>query len=1404
MTKGVCDGMRTKFARIVSAILAVAICICFCPTLSGYAATQAQIDRHKEGQKVTSNDIDFNNKINIDQSFAYQVRMATNAADRQASAGNPIGGVVDLGGYGPQLTMSNIGPFYGYSEGEIEDATPSPQNVRTANSDTPATRMYSREWLARAQTSSLGSDDYVAMTPSFEYYSYGLLLSMLGLDSVGSEASDITRQSYGTIAEISYMAASAVNMIFESCFNFLWASNPFLFFKDIATTARGHDVLTEINANATNALTDVNSNTTPINALTAYFGQIFDTFANFAWTVSIPLSLLFIIVSFFLSRRGRYMIGSNIKKFLIRVVFAAIGIPILGSAYTQVLDGLRNTQSTSDAFLSQAVSRTFVDFGAWVETSRLTPPLGYSLGILSLSKQDNTISKGSMLATSSSICNLRNICHTINQTNDLFSYDLIDGLTVSTSGILLKDYTDENELTIKSTLSNTGKDGSNAQADYKNRESVNEIIKNYKNGTKYTATMFESGTVAWMQSQSQNGTSYGDMLALSTDKYSFSPATDRLIHGLQGEVDADGIKYDPKNPGDASTYAEVAKARFAKANTFAGVNYNIWNNGHLGISYTHYEGVVSDGDRAVDYTVFTGAWTTQSDGYDCSNQTGLSTMSMYTYLTSEFTQEGILVYGNSPSVYTHKFHYAVNLIGGNGIMQFAFLANMVAILLGYFFLAVAFVFRTIFDILFKGFQIMGHALLAVVGFYKAIGTCICMVVNMIAQLFITVVFFSFMVDFMFMLVTLFDNLFLDLFGTITGLGNAASIASANTAKASYAAEVLVTLASLISTFVIVFFVSFATKWRALIMNSINNMVESIVGTCLGVQLSGVSDGALGGMMKSAFNDAKNVAKVAATVGGGIALADSAQDMLQDLSNAEDDGGETAADAAVNPSANPNLGGKAGQENDPERTADGKDVLENGFGSRMAATADAATITAEDQAAMQNMSDEEKQEYLYNKALKAFDTAKNAGAAETADGDALAIVDLHSKALAKLENDGAAESETSSENISPFMNALDDIEQSKSGNKSSTLSYGTSFAHLDKLSDSKNSENTNADGNSGKGVGGYYYGGTATQEAQRKLDENTSALGDGGILSRNGSIKLDAQRGLVMSSQNEDGTSSDVALNTSGLSISSTDTNGTTTMQRIGTDGTINLMRTSQNGTVSSYTATMGGDISSQKIETLADGSTQTTIIDTSGVKTITTTNATTGEQTVKRVDVNGTYTVEGRANGREFAYSGLESGFTDVMINNTAIRQEVDTANNVVTQRFTTGSNSYEIIKASTGSTEISTTVDGANCQYSNHFDGGSVYTVTASDGSIRREVLTVGSNGTLDSKVEYCNAKGETITDNAVRTQLDEHFNKSWTNIEADVLSIYGNSRMDMQNSGIQDLGGSTLKRTSGDKVQK
>lgn len=1479
--------MRTKFARIVSTIFAFTIAICaFSFTgISGtvYAATTtaAQEARDKEGDNIVSNDVDFFNDFNIDQSFAYAVRMATNYADRQYSVGNPIGGLKEDASYSSYLDISNIAPFYGYSIGEIEnDQLHSQQKTRTSNSDSKSMVTYSKSLLQKYN----GYND--KSSPAYGYYSYGLLLSMMGFDSVGTDASDVTRTAYGSIAQLAYYAASSVNMIFETCFDFLWATNPFLFFKDIATTPSGSAVLQGINGTATSAM---NGDTTAVNELTSYFGNIFNAFTSFAWTISIPLSLLFIIVSFFLSRRGRYMIGSNIKKFLIRVVFVAIGIPILGSAYTQVLDGLRHTQSTSDEFLSQAVSQTFVDFRRWTETSRLTPPSELGVVVSDRDNSDNVLVKGNV------IINLRKLCSDVNRQSGLFSFSGSGGMTTSAkTGVLLKDYiydTSGANLTI-----NSGKTGSTTELNYDNRQAVNDILKDYKDGIKYTATMFENGAIAWMQQRGSgsSGTSYGDMLALSCDKYSFSQRATRKISGLQGNVDAGAIQYSASDSSKRSTYGDVALNRFKSTDNFANIGYNIWNNGALSMARRNGDGtnlgdVADEAQGDIKHTMVGLSFTSGGEvgegntGYDCSQPIGLSTMSMYTYLTSEFTQAGILVYGNSSSSYTHKYHYAVNLIGCNSIMQFAFLANTISILLGYFFLAVAYVFRTIFDILFKGFQIMGHSLLAAAGFYKSIGTCICMVINMIAQVFITVVFFSFMVDFMFMLTSIFDNFFFSVFNAVTnGIGNKAVDASAYTHVTSYGAEVITTISALLSTFVTVFFVSFATKWRALIMNAINNMTESVVGTCLGVQLSGASDGALGGMMKSALNDAKNVAKIAATVGGGVALVDGAQDMLRDLSNPDngsesDDGGEgeSAFDAAANPTTGSSLAGKGAQDNDPDAKKEGNEVLEKGLGGALAAQGQ-TNITPEDEAAMANMTNEEKQEYLRNKAEQtsnAFSSSSsdhtdatntNAGAGSvSANGETVQLTPEDEAAMAnmtdeekqeylrnKVENASVAAQNDSNIADNSYLDNMPeptekDLEAMQHMNPTEQQAYMRQMAQnatkdkkvLENMSPEERAEfeamspdeqkqyladkrndvrlddykslqgetaaSSSADGAEREKVfGGYYYGGTAAQqEAQRKLDENISAGGSDDVLTRSG-FSYDAKRGLVMTSNNADGTSSDVAFGASGLSFASTDAAGTITTQTIGTNGTVNLTRVGTDGSSETYSATASGETSSQVIETLADGSKQTTIVDTSGVKTITTENAATGEQTIKRINVNGTYTVEGHANGRDVSYSGSEQGYVDLMLNDTAIRQEIDTDNNVVTQSFTTGANSYRVVKASTGSTVINTVAGGANCEYINNLDGSGVYTTRIGDNS-RREILTV-QNGSVASKVEYRNSSGETITDSAVIRKLDESYNKSWENIETDVSSIYNENRIDIQNVGIQDIGDGTLKRKSGDKVSK
>ena len=1364
--------MKKIFVKVVSTLLASIICMS--AALPAFADVKE--DRHNEGQQIVTDDVDFWNTINIDQSFAYQVRMATNAADRQYSAGNPIGGLNNGAnrGYGDYLNVSNIAPFWAYSAGEVEDQISSPENVRTANSDTPSTRMYSREMLKNV---SIGNDYHSGVqNEAFRYYTYGLLLSSIGFDSVGTSANDVTRSVYGWFAQMAYMAASFVNMVFESCFDFLCATNPFLFFKDINATGTAKSALEDINAGA---LGEIGGDTSAINALTAYFGKIFNLFTDFAWTVSIPLSLLFIIVSFFLTRRGRYMVGGNIKKFFIRVVFIAIGIPILGSAYTQVLDGLRHTQSTSDEFLSQAVSKTFLDFGAWVETSRLSPPDGEQLGAIALDSK--TLARASTLRT------MRATCAIINRQNGIISISETGGLSVSGTGVLLKDYiydTTGGTLSIDSTSANN-------TSNFDNRQAISDMLKDYKDGTKYTATMFESGTVAWMQYyNTRPTTSYGDMLALSVDKYSFSPAATRLIRGLQGKVDAEGIRYDPDNTGDASTYGDVAMSRFNGTN-FAGIGYNIWNNGALTAEFRAEGGgsVVQGGQTASGIAFLQGTpmvnqMSGVTQGYACDARTGLSTMSMYTYLTSEFTQEGIMTYGNSPSVYTHKFHYSVNLIGSNGIMQFAFLANTVSILMGYFVLAVAFVFRTVFDILFKGIQIMGHALLAAAGFYKSIGTCICMVINMIAQLFVTVVFFSFMVDFMFMLSSIFDNLFLRVFDAVTGNGIQALDSITYQPSSSYAAEVLVTLASLVSTFVTVFFVSFATKWRALIMNSINSMVENIIGTCLGVSLNGASDGALSGMMKSALNDTKMVATGAAVVGGGTALAAGAQEMLHDLaSDKDEETEETAVDAAVNPKQGAGLGSNKNEnENDLQRQQEGKDLLD---GTESLQNSDNKT-DASDETSFWSTVQNAAQNADQNAAAENSKTDESG--ADSADSSSNAVTDTTTEMLDKAINTDGISPE-----LAPTMSAV-------------TAAANNLVNHKAKpdanTSDNESDATVQSDADmTGKGVGGYTYGGTAAQQAaQRALDENTSSSGD--ILARDGigGLKYDAERGLVLSSTNDDGTVSDIGIGLNGVSMSSTDKSGVTTTQSISKSGNVSVVRTGADGSSERVSTGLSSGSVAQKTRTLDDGSIETVEITAEGQKVVTVDNMSENSHVIKTINNDGSYSVVSNVNGKETSYSGFERGNNrGFAIDDISLGESIDPTTGVVSQSFETGTNTYDVTLAQTGSTLIRTVQNGAEHTFINNADGSAAYT-TAMDGYERRETIVVNGDGNMDSKIIYRDSGGKTVDDSDIKAKLDAQYAASWTNVENDIGSAYSKYRSEMSSIEMHDFSDSILKRSDGD----
>lgn len=1330
-------------------------------SLTAYAAEDDAADaktmRDNEGKKNISEDIDYFNSINIDTSFAFQIQMATNYGNRMYAQGVPIGGITN--GYAEQLNMSNIAPFWGYTDGEVEtDSLDSPENTRISkSSDSSVT--YDRSIFFNPVVGSSGSEVYRAAA---YYVNYGLMLKLMGFDAMGAAQSDTRRPILGGIALISYYAASSVNVLFSMMYDVLIDTNPFQFFSQIAddvTTSAGKTELQNIADESSSA-----AETTGVAPLIKFFSDLYTVFVRFSWAVAVPLSILFIIVAFFLSRSGRTNFWSNTKKLLIRIIFLVVGIPILGSAYTQVLKTLSDANAMSDDFIAQAVSYTFLDFGEWVENSRLDPNtakgsdkdysqyfcLGYTRDI-----KDGVMIVGDGMLGAATWLNLRQMCTTINENNGVFDLGTNKYLTVMKgTGSLQKDFLYEtNGATLSTETANKG-------IDIDTRKAVLTVIEKYMRGEKYTATMFQTGVIGSLAAKVPN---YGDLLALSCDKYSFSQNAERVVHDLQ----VDGDYYDSKGATPGKNYGKVATERFGKNGTsFSswGEDGNIWNNGTItrdnwdaAGGHASYSSIPQYGDQFKSSVTLSSSTATGKKGSDLGLQpkqkTGFSTMAMFTYLTTDFGQKNVTVYGGAPSVYTQNAHYSVNLIGGNYVMQFAFFANMIAIMLGYFALAVMYAFRTVFDIIFKGFTLMGHALLAAAGFYRSIGTCICMVINMIAQLFMCTVFFSLMVDLMFMVASMFDHVLYNLFNTLlgnTGSGGHLPLDQSTMytfdASRSFEAECMVILSSLLCAFVIVFFVSFAIRWRAAIMNSINSMVERLLSTLLGEQLSGASEGYMGGMAMAALSDATNIAKGAAAIAGGTALINEASEAINDVT------GESSSDATSDVEGENADGSKSldelAEENEANRNeaAAEDQSLSAKIGRFFAQKGEdvdpysGTTLTPEQAEAYRNMSPEE-QNFVKgiesDEARKAYlQDAVEKGVAAEADelGAKYGWSDEEKEKFKSMDKEDREKYKAKEEKA--WQKA-----QEKQANAEEDMPDETAILSRNDSAKSSNSGGSNNDtsdtGDAGTNDTGTEAAANTEQETAEATEADVAAAGteSTGVVSsvsadENGDTlwlqtnpetgtktgaKFDPTRGLVFATENADGTVSDVAVGLNGISVGSIDADGNNSVTTIGENG-MTTNYTGADGTTETVDATFDGVNSGVQVtRTDADGNVETSVADVNGVTTQKMEKTADGSTKVTTLNPNGTTTVE--ESNAATGYHSVEeiaadnSSVKTEQLGNTTISTATDANGNVTDQTIvgvdSTGqaySQSYSVDE--NGDITESTSKNGVTLSEVTHADG--------------------------------------------------------------------------------------------------
>lgn len=254
-------------------------------------------------------------------------------------------------------------------------------------------------WVMSALSSSSATYSYATFkensdTQKLYYYSqYGNLLTQLGLDSTATEGTDVIRFIAGLLMLMGYIMSISVPGIFKIAIDFLKLINPFKIFGGISKVAQW-------------AGWSVNEDSI-FAGIFGMFADWYNALVNLSWVV-VPLFFAALIVTLLLARTANK--ATKVKKYIIRVVFICIGVPVCAALYTSCLNNMSELLATNNMASTKVIASTFVDFGKWVESSNLAPPSGAVFNMNNF----NTGDDGGGIVKNSSYTGLRKTCMLIN------------------------------------------------------------------------------------------------------------------------------------------------------------------------------------------------------------------------------------------------------------------------------------------------------------------------------------------------------------------------------------------------------------------------------------------------------------------------------------------------------------------------------------------------------------------------------------------------------------------------------------------------------------------------------------------------------------------------------------------------------------------------------------------------------------------------------------------------------------------------------------------------------------------------------------------------------------------------------------------------------------------------------
>ena len=711
------------------------------------------------------------------------------------------------------------------------------------------------------------SDSYNSLQ-SYAYY--GASLQSLGIDSVmgnGLFGIHPVRLLAGAIMWISYIIVTFIEKFFLVAVAILKATNPFKWF------ANGFTYIWRPGS------------TGPLSGLTNVVSTTYKVFANFGWLIMVPVVISSLIFMFIFSGNGKQspQLDQRRKhKFRYAVIyfaFLAIGVPLLGTAYTAGLDSMAEAFGKgfgSSSFSADSVIlSTYVDNQKWIENNRMYLP---NSAVVVWDKEAGDSSSESKAA-------VRRTALAINALNYGAARDASNA-TDSESWNYNKEATDSTA----------------------NATSISALLWRYMSGETYSPGTWETKVKSYLleKAEASDGKEWTDKLSSSALELTSREGYQYLGYvnpNVTGEK-LDGVKV------NGEWWAFWKKEKDKKDITF-GASPNLFlDKGYADLGdggITIVEQYDSKGN-ATKYLSLKSNASIKNDGRALfSNQDAtMSYLEMYNYLNTKFSSNKLSVYSTKMLVSnaTRESHATVNQVGAGMVHKTLIFTNSIAMLAGLAILAMGYAFGMVIGALKRYVSVVSSIFLGTVGFQKGMVQAVAGTIMLIAETLGTLVIYEVIKTLYIGIPTIIEGAI-----TSTGLGSKNDAAGESLLFATKTWDftgvdfILVVVGLILSSIILIWATIVLLRIRKPILNVMDTTFTDLINRLF------YGEGNVPGDAPKGVNPQSGgmVGKVASAAGG--ALLGAAQSNIDGL-------GDLVGQGGVNPHDPNNPDGHNGGPNDP--------------------------------------------------------------------------------------------------------------------------------------------------------------------------------------------------------------------------------------------------------------------------------------------------------------------------------------------------------------------------------------------------------------------------------------------------------------------------------------------------------